>query len=241
MLICIVHSKINKQIKMKYLIVIVFLLCAFSCAKEEIVDPIVEDPKVEDTIIDGYLNISNLKDGQKSTYREYNSNCENMESKFHYTGNKLVIEIVESDFALVAHETVTNEQGIVINEAIYPISNDANGNIIIPERVSSELFFFYDNDKITTDPSSMIALEQIDCAINFDNIIFDGDDIGLLDNFAIGDINKQDLTVVSCVPIFEIDAYLMYDKHNLYTSHVVNTSEFLGEVEGFISGWQLVE
>ncbi len=86
-------------------------------------------------------------------------------------------------------------------------------------RVNSQLFFFYGSDslKLKMDPS--LQLTQNNCIVWNEQDGFEGDAIASVPNFRVADINYGPTKIVSCVPvILDLDAYLVYDKHNLYSS-----------------------
>ena len=70
---------------------------------------------------------------------------------------------------------------------------------------------------------------------------FIGDEIGVVQNFQFGNVEIKNKTVVSCVPMVDIDAYLIYDNGQLFLSHTVTIVEFMGTIEEYINGWELIE
>ena len=117
----------------------------------------------------------------------------------------------------------------------YPVYEDAGQKIRIPERFNSALFFFYGNDTVTLAPQDRVNLVQNDCRLMLGNNNFIGNEFGLVNDFQVGNINIQDKTAVSCIPvIFDLDAYLMYDQNQLYLSQSV-------DFDGVTNGWVLLE
>ena len=216
---------------MKKVILFLSIFAIVSCGKETVI------PET-DTCTPGELCLSNLEAGQRSVYREYTSTCENFENSFQYTGNILEVEILSIDGKLFAQETYSGEFIEPIQGNPYEIYNDGK-DVMIPERSSSWLFFFYGNDRITIDPQERVELKQNDCRIDYENNTFIGDEIGALDKFEVGNLRAENLTVVSCVPplFFELDAYLMYTNSKLKISHQVST----GFEDTPITGYQLIE
>ena len=69
---------------------------------------------------------------------------------------------------------------------------------------------------------------------------FIGNDIGYISSFEVGDIRLDDKAGVSCVPMVDIDAYLIYDRDYLYLSHTIIFSEFFGDITETIDGWKMI-
>ena len=86
-------------------------------------------------------------------------------------------------------------------------------------RQNSQLFFFYGSDslRLTQDPA--INLQQNNCVVWDGLTDFTGDFIGAVNNFRVAGLEYQNKKIVSCVPtILNMDAYLVYDSRNLYSS-----------------------
>ena len=123
---------------------------------------------------------------------------------------------------------------------LFPIESK-NGVVLIPDRSESRLFNFYGSDSIHLNATNRIPLHQHGCWIHRGDTIFTGDIIGQIDEFALGDVALTDKTAVSCVPLPDVDAYLIYDAHHLVLSHCILTWTFNGNViGGALSGWMLV-
>ena len=116
-------------------------------------------------------------------------------------------------------ETIVDSEGIKFKEtftngsplfsgtsSIYPVSLSGT-DLIIPERSSSALFFFYGDDVIHLAPGSMVELKQSSCKLNLNNQNFIGNEIGFVKEFKAGPIRQVNKTAVSCVPlIYSLDA-----------------------------------
>lgn len=203
----------------------------FSCSKDD------EPSSSKKSSID----LSNLEVGQASTYRQYYTNCGNLNGDFQYTGDKMVVEVIESDGSLYFKEYLTSDSPSVIGgNAQDPVIHKViveNGRILIPERNLSPVFYFYGNDTIHLNPQPEVNLEQNGCVLQTaPGSPFIGNEIGLVDDFKIGQVSQSDKIAVSCVPvILDLEAYLIYDSHKLYISHTMTG------FGGIINGWELME
>ena len=188
------------------------------------------------------VNLFSPTPGQETMYLGYQQSCDSAD--FRWTGDTLVTQIVEEGGELYISEQFTpgspSYQGAG-SAVVYPISTKS-GVVTLPQRQSSALFNFYGSDNIYLQPSDRIKLEQTGCLIATNDSIFIGDDIGRIGRFEIGEISIKDKTAVSCVPVIDIDAYLIYDKYQLYMSHKVSSSSFWGQPLGTdVWGWVMVE
>ena len=112
----------------------------------------------------------------------------------------------------------------------------------IPERAESKLFFFYGSDSLQLDKPDLVETEQYDCWFLIDSTLFEGDEVCHAEAFDLGPISLRDVTVVSCVPVVELDAYLLYDRNTLYASHQIETLKFHSNILGGTStGWVRLE
>ncbi|MEM8908104.1 MAG: hypothetical protein AAGD05_09690 [Bacteroidota bacterium] len=223
-------------------LILVFLLSA--CSKEE---EVIVVPPAEPVFPEHLLNLSELKAGQRSVYVKYETKCENQLQNFTYTGDTLIIEVIEKDGQLAFQESYSPGSPIYQSNPyyqdpkIYPVEQQGE-LIFLRDRANSDLFFFYGNDTLQVNPAHDVALEQYGCLLLQENTPFIGNDIAQLGRFQVGDIVQTNKTAVSCVPIIDLDAYLIYDQNQLYQSHTINIVEFNGEIlEDWISGWVLLE
>ncbi len=224
-----------------YFLLICVLVVLNACTKDN--DPIIDPPN---PVPETALNLSDLKEGQQSLFVKYISTCDSLEEKFEYTRDTMVVEVVEQGGELFLKEYYTEHSPIYLDTFIpndpiyYPISGIEN-NVIIPERVNSALFYFYGNDTIRLNRQHDVNLVQQGCKLMIDSNPFIGDEIGEVQNFLFGDIEVKNKTVVSCVPMVDIDAYLIYSNEQLFLSHTVTIVEFMGFIEEYIAGWELIE
>ena len=214
---------------MKRVLPIVCLLAIFAACNE---DSIIL-PKRD------YIDLRDLEDGQYSYFVRYESTCDNLNGDFQLTGDTLKVEVVEEDNDFFFKETFTENSPTYINGQTQPIIHEImpyDDFILIPERFSSALFFFYGNDTIRTNNIEREDMTQNNCRVDFNGSTFIGNEIGFLDKFKIGDFEYKNKTVVSCVPMMiDLDAYLIYDNKELVMSHTVD------KFSNQIWGWKLIE
>lgn len=210
---------------MKNLILFFTVLFLVSCSKDE---PVTILPVIKEGVC-----LSELKAGQVSEYLSYLTYCNDVEGEFHYTGNKLTLTIIERDGKLFAQEDIYYDHLDTTFTQDYEVYNE-DQFIVIPERAASALFFFYDNDRINLSPESRIDLDQKGCQIFHSDNIFEGNDIGVLETFKIGDILEDNMTLVSCEPLVDIEAYLMYNDNALVASHTIAGLSLNPQISGWI-------
>ena len=214
-----------------------------SCSKDRVINPPKDDvPDVER--FEGFVDFTDPLPGQKSRYIKYESVCDDMNSEFRFTGDTIVFEVAELNGQVIFREFYTAGSPAQIS---YPDQEpieytfDKNGNdLLIPDRFQSHLFFFYGNDTIRLNPVEQVELAQNGCMLDLGSSTFIGDEIGFVKDFAIGPIEIKDKIAVSCVPILDLDAYLIYNRHHLYMSHTVVSSSFGGETWMQIQGFKLL-
>lgn len=211
------------------------VFCLIACVKEEIV----LSPPTADKI-----NFSALAVGQTTQYIEYSTTCEDVHGDLVYTGDTLVVSVIQEDNGLLLEEKFTIYSPSYLNgiteSVTYPISNK-NNIVEIPTRFNSRLFNFYGSDSLHLNPTKRTPLQQENCRINIGRNTFTGNEIGILSNFQIGEIVMKDKTAVSCVPVIDVDGYLLYDTYQLHMSHIVTSSSFGGDTNYFVNGWCIIE
>ena len=228
--------------KTRYFLWICILTILVACNKEDdSIVPIIDDPAPENA-----LNLSNLKAGQQSLFVKYKSTCDSLEEKFEYTRDTLIVEVVEQNGKLFLKEYLTENSPMYLdtfssNDPVFYSVRGIENNVLIPERTYSSLFFFYGNDTIRLNRQHDVSLVQEGCKLMIDSSPFIGDEIGLVQDFHFGNIEVKNKTVVSCVPMVDIDAYLIYNNEQLFLSHTVTIVEFMGFIQEYIAGWELLE
>ena len=210
---------------MRRLLPAILLLILAAC------DEAVEPPVL--TIHPDNVNITRPADGQRSYYLRYEGSCDSPVNT-SYTGDTLLLEISKEGDKWYMHESFTPGSPLYKQNASvvsYEFTNMPD-YLLLKDRLSSALFFFYGNDTLRTQVNDQVNLRQSGCRIRFGNDIFIGNEIGRINDFRVGDIWRNDLTAVSCVPmVLDLDAYLMYDKY-LHVSHMVSDADN-------INGWVL--
>lgn len=196
-----------------------------SCGKEEIseVSPIRRD-----------LSIRSPEVGQQSIFLRYQGECAS--DSWEFNGDTLLVSVVENSGGLVLSESYTkgspsySEDGEVTYNLV-----EGPDHILITDRSQSSLFFFYGNDTIWKQPQHDFTVSLEGCLLyQEDGEPFVGNEIGHSSAIDVMVGQKDDVTLVSCVPgwIYDIDAFLAYDDH-LEVSHTV----LYGGWSPMVNGW----
>lgn len=197
----------------------------------------------EDTVPDGITNnnpisFSSPSEGQKTYFQRYTSTCDNLNLDFEFTGDTLVVELVRNTDEYYLSESFTAnsplyQQGNTTSVAHKIVFKD--DFVLVPERNSSTLFFFYGNDTIHINPAQKEVMTQSACRIDFKGQTFIGNEIGSINSFQLGPLIENNKTVISCVPNWiQLEAYLIYDENKLLMSHTVSS-------DGTVSGWHHID
>jgi hypothetical protein len=179
--------------------------------------------------------------GQENYYVMYNGLCGELEP----TGDTLILRIKEFDGTqLQLEERWTAGSPLYIHNTesfIYPAQWSTSFLDIKPEhREGSKLFFFYGSDTLRLVQPPALTLYQNNCVVWNGQEGFTGDFIGAVPRFRVGSESYSQKKVVSCVPvILDIDAYLVYDNRNLYSSFRSFTGGFI-EIETTITAYALI-
>lgn len=236
------RSTVSTKIKtMKPILItlLCFTLLLLACEKTAM-DP----PHFKENVV----QLSNLKAGQLSQFLRYTTNCNEMDANFEWSSDTLNLRVIEKDEQLYFEESLTPHSPMYLSGTFaapisYPIASK-NGKLFIPERENSALFFFYGNDHLQLEKSPSFflnPLKQENCRMMLKGEVFVGDEIGIIDDFTVGPVNIKNKIAVSCVPVFVgVEAYLGYDPHQLYMSHVIRVDEFNGTRFEYVQGWYLL-
>ncbi len=202
----------------------------------------------------GAVDFQNLKVGQKSRYIPHSVKCKDGEGILSsYEPDTLLLEVVRGNEELkgedVGHlmfkETLLrhfsrsdNDALRIIDLALYPVYTYPD-RIELPNRSKSALFFFYDNDVIHLDPrsSQLTPVRHEECDLLFENEqIFNGAEIGIVDSLRFGRSSFDDAEgslilhgkiAVACIPrVYQENAYLVYDQHQLILSYSYSKAAF---------------
>ena len=192
------------------------------------------------SVVHDPISFSNPKVNQISCYVEYKATCHLGNSSYFYTGDTLIVKVIEENSNLKFMEYFTPKSPSFLNGTIEAVTYPVHVNqeyLLIPERQQSDLFFFYGNDTIWTKPDHDVILEQNGCFFYHDSNLFIGEEIGLAEEIKFGNIEQWNKTVVSCVPtILAMDAYLVYDNGDLNVSHTITSTT----TQENIKGWELI-
>ncbi|MCH2213664.1 MAG: hypothetical protein MK086_00700 [Flavobacteriales bacterium] len=190
-------------------------LLLFACKSDN------DDPSSSPADPKNTIQLNNLKEGQQNQYLRFSANCSDHNGTFEYTGDTLVVTVLEDGEGLKFFEEFT-KNSTHMNEEIPSIHKVFAGEdyILVPERQLSYLFFFYGNDTIHLTKPEDINLNQGSCFIEYPNgEPFIGEEIGFLSFYEYQDMRYTNNRIVSCVPmILDLDAYLVYDETQLKMS-----------------------
>lgn len=192
------------------------------------------------------INLSNLQEGQTSRYVGYTSQCADMDALFEYTGDTLIVRVLKENDDFYFEESYsphskTIQNGRVIEPIRYPVIEEG-GKLVLSERTRSRLFNFYGSDDLHLSVKSKLpTLFQNGCRLELRGNPFVGDDITKLNSFKIGPLQVYQKIAVSCVPMIDIDGYLIYDSRQLLMSHRIVEASFNGSTSDGIGGWWLID
>lgn len=214
---------------MKKGIILLLLLPAFWACEPALIEP---GKKFNQS---NTLDLSNPKEGQKTYYQMYQSNCENLEKDFEYPGDTLVVEVMKKNGEWIMAEYLTDYSTTEgPRDTTYNLFVPMDAYVLLPNRWTSRLFYFYGNDTLNLKPNNRSNLIQNSCRLEISGETFVGNEIGKLDQFELPNLKLKNKTAVSCVPmIFAMEGYLIYDQNDLYASHTI----FANTDEDQIVGW----
>ncbi len=204
-----------------YLLAVV-VLTLWACDRE---DPIViVDPPLENRV-----DFQNPVVGQENRYLSYRGECGQLES----TGDTLFLRVVGLD----GDSLVFQEEYTIGSPSYYPdaISYGAKWNanqleIAADIRVQSALFYFYGSDVLRLKQDHDRKMTQQQCLVRDGGDSFTGDAIGRVPKFDVGVEEYRQKKIVSCVPvILELDGYLLYDEHHLFSSFTSSLTSCCGQ------------
>ena len=85
--------------------------------------------KNDDPAISTQVNFSDLKVGQKSLYRAYQADCNDMNGTFEWTESRLTLEVVGSASDLVLRESFIESPDVILPPPVeYPVIKIESGN-----------------------------------------------------------------------------------------------------------------
>lgn len=217
---------IMKNVAFLFLVSFLFFI---SCSKDGSVVP-------PELIPD--INFSDLEIGQTSSFVGYYSTCSEYQDNFEFRKDTLMLKVsaqegatftIEEYYTPYSESYINGQTAVLEYEMTYQFDY-----LLIPERGSSQLFWFYANDTLQLQPGLTVNLQQESCTLFNDSNLFIGNDIGKVQEFEIGTEMIRNKYGVSCVPgWFNVDAYLIYDESGLFASHVVQSGSA-------VLGWKLL-
>lgn len=186
--------------------------------------------------IDQNVNLKSPQIGQRSLYVLITGAC-GLDNTYQYSGDTLELSIVGDNKDLFLQEQFTESSPLYETRPFpikYPIHH-MEDRVILPERDSSTLFFFYGSDTILTSPTAEFTLRQESCRLMNNEQIFTGDAVAQFERFSIMDQVLNNQFVVSCVPvIIELEAYLAYRDGWLNMSYTLDSGFPAESVRGWI-------
>lgn len=179
--------------------------------------------------------------GQENYYLRYSGICGELQP----TGDTLVLRVKTFDGSLLEFEEIYTEgsPSYYPQSFVYPSAWSIDIIDILPEyRQQSALFFFYGSDSLKLNMAPSISLQQNNCVLWDGQTDFTGDKIGTVNKFRVGNIEYAQKKIVSCVPIIlDLDAYLVYDRNNIYSSFTSSTGGWEPLEDPFVNAFALIE
>lgn len=186
------------------------------------------------------VNFQSPSIGQENFYQAFAGEC----GQLVPTGDTLILRIKDvNGVDLEVEELYTEGSPSHSTETyVYPAKWSTSFLDIKPEyRQFSRLFFFYGSDTLRLVQEPDINLQQNNCVLWDGQTDFVGDSIGLVNSFKVGSLEYQDKKIVSCVPIIlNLDAYLVYDRHNLYASFASSNGGWEPIENPFVTAYALI-
>lgn len=184
-------------------------------------------------IKEGNVNFTDLKVGQKSYFKYYRYNCTEPIEDI-YTGDTLVLELISEGTDLYFKEYHTSGSTNDWDPIQYLVTPQ-EGMIEIKNRTESRLFNFYGSDIIKLKPTETREIIQNSCSFDIDDNIFIGDEMGYVQSVDIQGMRQHSKLIVSCIPSFDLNGYLIYDSNQLMMSHRYWTSTWWTEPDVILS------
>ncbi len=182
------------------------------------------------------IDFSAPKEGQKSYYVNFSTNCMDYDQAFEYERDTLVVAVQAIGDSIYFEEYLTSESYSVVtsgyNDTLtYGVTVRAN-DLLIPNRWESRLLFFYGNDTIHFARPTTAQLQQNGCRLEINGDPFIGEEVGSISQFTVGGYKLFNKRGVSCVPGFmgTFEAYLIYDRDALYVSETI--------IDDVVQGWR---
>ena len=187
------------------------------------------------------INFQSPVTGQQNYYLRYNGDCGDLQP----TGDTLILRVKDFNGEVLLFEESFAKGSANYVQYQYEFPSKWNPDMIeikTEDRQGSLLFNFYGSDFLKLTQPPVQKMDQSGCLL-FDGIVsFRGDKIGYVSLFQVGNQKYVRKKVVSCVPTFiDLDAYLVYDNRNLYSSFSMSKWEFWDNVSQNVNAYALID
>ena len=221
---------ISYKALLRFLPVVVFIMLLITaCEKDEIFIPGTNQINLQSPVV-----------GQENFYLRYSGAC----GELTPNGDTLVLRIISFDGThLEFEENFTEHSPSYYGlSTVLPATWSKDFLDMKPDyRQLSQLFYFYGADSLRLNQAADMPLQQNNCIIWNGSTGFRGDFIGEVKNFRVGDLHYGQRKVVSCVPtILDLDAYIVYDKNNIYSSMTSAQGGWFPETNPQVNAYALV-
>ena len=172
------------------------------------------------------LDLNALRVGQESILILYKSSCNQFPEVINFTGDSLRWKVKSRlGNIFLVEEAFTAGSPLYNLEPVQYSIIDYQDYVLVPDRFSSNLFFFYGNDTIYKSPTPTLNLEQDACNfVDSSNAIFTGDAIAHVVQAEIGERSLSNQILVSCVPIkLNLNGYILYSEGKIESIHSYDT------------------
>ena len=213
-----------------YILMLTLTAGFIACDKDPIVTPDADQ-----------INFQAPEAGQRNYYLRYEGAC----GELTPTEDTLVLRVKKFENSIIDfEEEFTPGSPSYYPETIYPYQTKWSADNIEINRVyrqGSQLFFFYGSDSLRLAQSPTVNLQQDNCILWDGQTDFAGDFIGTVNRFKVANLEYQQKKIVSCVPtILNMDAYLVYDANNLYSSFTSEEGGWLPLEDPIVRAYALI-
>lgn len=161
------------------------------------------------------------------------------------TGDTLILRIKNFDGTNLEFEEILTEGSpeYYPQSFVYPAKWSVDTVEIHPDfRQISSIFFFYGSDFLQLKQLASKSMTQNNCIVWDGQSTFTGDAIGNVETFKVSNLAYNKKKIVSCVPtILDLDAYLLYDKYNIYSSFTSFEGGWEPLEDPFVNAYALIE